>query len=742
MTPDAELQLELDLDQTVHVVSCTIEEGLSQQTFANLEVATTEQLQLEGVLERVARLELAPTGFPARRWDLRVGHMDFVKIDEGSLRYRLQLFPAMWLMRFTADTRKFRNLSAQQIVEQVLSQHRVAHRFELRRETEVRKYCAQYRESNLNFVLRLLEFEGIFYRFDDDGTVVFSDSSPSADAIDGLSRFELVEAEGAMQWSEVGIHAFRKGRRVQSGTATVSDYNWKKPKLSLMASSAAAEDAELEVYDYPVGYRRPDQGKRIAKHRLEALRVGSSYREGRGNVTSFRPGRCFHFGNLAGAGFAGEYLLTQVKHIYANRKFSKHNELKEKAVNYRNDFVGLAKESVFRPALQTAHPHVAGCHSAMVRGPEGEEIHTDVHGRFRAQFHWDREATGSDEDSRWLRNSQEVASGLVLARVDWEQSIGYINGDPDRPFGLARHINGAMPAEYGQPSNKTRMSMKSPSYPGKGGFNEMRMEDIAGSQHMDWFAEKDMSGQVGVDRSEHIGVDETRSIDKSFSWSVGNDQSMTIGSNFTYGVGNDHLMQVGKNRTAKVGQDEELTITKVYSYKVTGNSIEKVKGDRILKAAEENGSIARATAEHATRAVTGAVQVTGDGSMSTVVQDTLTESVKGSKTVSVTDGGIDIRAGRDMTVTITGNVVRESKESMGAAAMHDVVDVAASARFEAGKKFAINGDQIVIEAKSNLHFVSNGLEVQLTPGKTKLAGKVVIDANVLKASGNAHNVSN
>ena len=61
---------------------------------------------------------------------------------------------------------------------------------------------------------------------------------------------------------------------------------------------------------------------------------------------------------------------------------------------------------------------VAGTHTAMVRGPAGEEIHTDKYGRCRVQLHWDREAVGTDEDSRWVRKCQESATSMNLGLDD------------------------------------------------------------------------------------------------------------------------------------------------------------------------------------------------------------------------------------------------------------------------------------------------------------------------------------
>ena len=742
MTPDAELNLTLDIAQDVTVVTCNLVEGISKLTHACLEVASTTHLSLDGVLEKDAVIDLSPVGFLERRWTLRVGHVDFTKITEGSLRYLVNLYPAFWLLRFTTNTRKFRSMSAQQIISQILGEHAIAHRFELIRQTDTRKYCAQYRETNLDFILRLLEFEGIYYFFEQDGTLVFADHSPDNEAIDGVSLFELQEAEGAMQWGNVGIYAFKKGRRVASGKATVNDFNWKKPKVPLLKDAAAAEDAELEIYDYPVGYRREDQGVRIAKLRLEALRVPATYAEGSGNVTSFAPARGFTFGSLASARFAGEYLLCDIEHDYVNRKFEEHAGGVESDVNYRNHWQAIPKSVPFRPPLVTAQPHIAGCHSAMVRGPEGEEIHTDVHGRYRAQFHWDREAVGSDEDSRWLRNTQEVATGMVLARVGWEQSIAYVNGDPDRPFGFARQINGQMTPEYGQPFNKTRTTVKTPTYPGGGGFNELRMEDLLGSQHMDWHGERDMMNQIGNDRSEHVGGNENKKIGNSFSWTVGNDQQIDIGGNFKVGVGDKYSFNVDADRTKKVTGNEEIKVTAVYAYQVEGNDKEEVTGDRKVEAAEKSGSITRAVNNDLNRWVQGDWQAEGPGNYEIIVQDDLTESVAHSKSVKVNNGGIGLRVGGKYNMTVGQLTSRKSAQSMGYSSQNANVTVMGSATFHGKENIAVNSKEIVLDADSSILLESKGLSIELTPTLTTIKGAMKIDAlGDITVKGNIDNLT-
>ncbi len=761
MTPDAELSLSLDIDVPIVVVRATVAEQLSEVTHARLEIATNEYLDLDGVLEAPARIDLAPLGFSPRRWTLRVGHVDFLRISEGSLRYVVNLYSDVWLLRFTQNTRKFRNLSAEQIVSQVLGEHGVAHRFQLVRPTETRKYCAQYRESNLDFVHRLLEHEGIYYFFEPDGTMVMADRSLSCPDVEGKAFFDLLEAAGALSWDEVGIFQLSRGRRAASGASTVNDFNWKKPKLPLIATATDSEDPELEIYDYPVGYRRPDQGTRLAQQRLEAQRVQARYLRGQGNVTAFEPARCFTMGALASQRFAGEYLLRRVEHRYFNRKFTESaldrpigegferderavdTVALEKGVNYRNHFEAIPKSVPFRPPLVTPHPHIAGCHTAMVRGPEGEQIHTDVHGRFRAQFHWDREAVGTDEDSRWVRNTQETATGMVLARVGWEQTVAYIDGDPDRPIGIARDINGAMPSEYGQPANKTRMTIKTPNYPSNGGFNEIRLEDLAGMQHFDWFGQNDFLGEVVHDRFVTIGANETHKVSEALTHIVVQNQQCSIGGKYDVSIGAEQTFTVHDDRTKQVSGKEHRKINDMHTTFIDGDDTETVTGDRIVKAAEEVGSITRIAENALSRTVGGNWSAEGDGDIDIRVQGKLTETVGGSKAVSVEKGNIrTVVTGGKCDVTVGASATRNAATELGASGKNSMITVGGSVSLTSGKKLAINGDKILLQATTKLAFRSQALSITLEPGKTSITGLMKIDSGGdIQVTGNPDNIT-
>jgi type VI secretion system secreted protein VgrG len=572
-----DFDLHLGIDQPFWLVSGKVAEAISEPTLATLEIAADQDLELDKVLAQPAVLTLLLDGIPARRWTLRVGRAAFVGITDGSPRYAIELHAPIWLLRHTINTRKFRDLSAKDIVSKVLGECGIPFGWKLAAPLSPQSYCVQYRESNFAFVSRLLEFEGVYYTTGEDGVLILEDTSASSPPVggggEGEAYFDLLDAAGSLDRDALGIHALQRFSRVASGTATVNDFNWKKPRLGLMSSISSKVDAELEVYDYPTGYREPDEGALLARHRLEAHRVPSRTVEGRGNVVGFAPAHRFVFGSNAGDLFAGEYVIVRVEHTFENARAGA-------STTYGNGFRAIPRSAPFRPPLVTPRPVVAGNHTAMVRGP-GNEIHTDSYGRFKAQFHWDREATGTDADSRWMRMLQEPATSMTLARVGWEMNVAYVDGDPDRPVGISRHINGVMLPTYSQPRNKTMMSIKTPSSPATGGYNELKLEDSAGAMEFALRAEKDFIGLTEHDKSETIGNNEQHAVVKTLQHVVQHDQTVAIGASSTTTVANDHEYHVDGDRTRTVGGSESVHVDGSQTLSAEKNEKETVGSVRL-----------------------------------------------------------------------------------------------------------------------------------------------------------------
>ncbi|WP_188635913.1 type VI secretion system tip protein TssI/VgrG, partial [Halopseudomonas pertucinogena] len=96
-------------------------------------------------------------------------------------RYRITLIPRLAYLQHAANQRIFQHLSVPQIIARVLNDHGIqsdAFQFQLGSEYPERDYCTQYDESDLHFIQRLCEEEGIHYHFrhsQDGHLLVFGD---------------------------------------------------------------------------------------------------------------------------------------------------------------------------------------------------------------------------------------------------------------------------------------------------------------------------------------------------------------------------------------------------------------------------------------------------------------------------------------------------------------------------------------------------------------------------------------
>lgn len=793
------IEVDLDIgDRTWPALAARVEEGMSELGGAWIELALGEDLDIEQLLEEEAVVTVTWAGEEIRRFTMRLARGRFLDERDGALRYELELRPALWFLGLDRNTRKFRDETTEAIVSRVLDEGRVRHAWRTTRPTASRPYCVQYRETNLAFVLRLLEYEGVYYSFDPDGVMILADASSASRPAPGKAVYTMMQAAGALSHGDFEVTSFERGAAVGSGKATVNDYSWKTPKLSLLASATGARDAHLEVYDYPTGYRDPGMGAVLAKLRLEALEAQKRFAEGTSSVPGFTPARTFDFQHDEAASFSGRWLLVHVEHRFRAGG--------EGVIAYENRFRAIPAEVPFRPALVTPWPIVAGNHTAMVRGPAGEEIHTDRYGRAKVQLHWDREARGTDEDSRWIRTLQEISTSIALSRVGWEISVGYIDGDPDRPIGLARLINGQMVPTYGQPANRNRMTIRTETYPGKAGYNELRMDDSGGSMTMDWHAQKDMRNVVRHDRTETIGQNLTVLIQKGSSRVVEKDQAVEIGANEIRNVSRDAILKVEKDRAHTIAGSETVNASGEADATVDGNDTETVgsirmtrtgsfgvpvpspkelikslvpsAGDVASKAAGASfgsslgsiaqsvvptpkqalsaatgglsdirslsdltallkGSIDRAVQKRFTRMVGGAQVAMAGGSIAHEAGKLLVEAVGGAKlTVAATEGIRQAVSGYLMSA-VGGLVLRKSKGDMSVSAKKTSVNVGAAATLSSAERVELRGTEIDVTAAEKLTLDAGDLVIEMTPDKVTLKGSVKLESgDRIKVRGN------
>ena len=585
---------------------------LGKPAVLEIEVLFDDYFDTEDLIAQSALLEFAHDGGTTRLFG---GIVDSVTAIGSSAvgnagrtyQYSFRLVSELSLLAGNHGCRILQKVNVQGAVQAVLADSAPDLKVEWRLTGTypTRDYCVQYQETDLAFISRLFEAEGIYYFFEagDDGelSLVVCDDSTSAQAIDGEStlhfrRFHTDVLDDAIL-QVTGVS------EVVSGKFTLRDFNFLKPKIDMTATAAAAKDTDLEVYDYPGGYLDPSDGSRVAKTRLEAAQARAATLKLALNCTRVSVGRKM---TVAGTGSTdGDWVTTSVVHEYESVEPGHHVCHAEL----------LPAATKFRPARVTPRPVIEGPQTASVVCPSGsqaEEIHTDEHGQCKVKFHWDLGPAMDDTATAWMRVSQLQTSGsMMLPRLGWEVVVEFLEGDPDRPIVTGRLYNGLYMPPYALPEGKTRTSISTSSTPGGGGSNEIRFEDKAGGEEIMIHSQKDTNIAVANNKAKNVGNNETLN--------VGSDSTTTIGANQTVKITKGSQNAISANQTISVGATRELEVNAVASWNVggsstttvgaaqheqIGNPLEALIALAVAKAAE----IAAAKAADAVAAIQGAVQ--------------------------------------------------------------------------------------------------------------------------------------
>jgi type VI secretion system secreted protein VgrG len=522
--------------------------------------------------------------------------------------YRATLVPQVWRLRHRHDCRIFQGMTTPDILKKVLASAGIArdqYRLALSGAYEPRDYCVQYRESDWAFMSRLMEEDGIFYFFEhapDGHVLVMGDAKSAFKAIPG----EVVPFRHGSGLVTDGEHVerFRFTEEVQPGQVALRDFNFKRPNMPMEVKGTAAKDTDLEVYDYPGEYQVPGRGSpgkglTLAQVRMEewqALRVEG---HGESDCERFVPGGLFTLAGHARRLFNRRYLLTGVGHEGYQPQVLEEEAGAEGQLSYSNHFSCIPDDVPYRPARVTPKPVVRGIQTAIVVGPEGEEIYTDEFGRVKVQFHWDREGKSNEKSSCWIRVSQawagEAWGAMFIPRIGQEVVVDFIEGDPDRPLITGRVYNGLNPVPYVLPDEKTKSTVRSNSSPGGNGFNELRFEDRKGKEQVFMHAERNMDVHVKHDSLETIRHDRHQTIGSvGKAGKVGDqnelvfrDKSLTVHRNSHEHVGGDLKLLVGGidgagNQDIVIKADRKELVLKDSHLHVVGNLNEAVDATQSL----------------------------------------------------------------------------------------------------------------------------------------------------------------
>ncbi len=555
----------------------TVTEELGRLFSINVELGSTEDINFEDLLGKNISIRL--NLLQNKRYFN--GYISSISqgVNEGRYaRYFATIHPWLWFLTRTADCRIFQNKTVPDIIKDILREQGYSDIHDgLKGTHRTWDYCVQYRETDFNFISRLMEQEGIYYFFKHEQgkhTLCLANDMASHEKMPNCYKISYYPADQAVVREGECISGWNITKQLQTGTYCLNDYDFEHPKSDLHVNSNIIRDhdrASFEIYDYPGEYVKNDEGNDSVKIRIQELHSQYERMQGNGNVRGLICGGLFKLDLFPRSDQNREYLVTGVTHHVRIESFDSSTD---SGSHYSNQFSVVESSTPFRTSRLTPKPFVQGPQTAVVVGPSGEEIHTDKYGRVKVQFHWDRLGTKNENSSCWVRVSHPWAGknwGMVaIPRIGQEVIVDFLEGDPDQPIITGRVYNAEQMPPYELPANKTQTGILTRS--SKGGSaanaNELRFEDKKGSEQVYLHAEKnqdievenDESHSVGHDRKKTIDNDETTLVKHDRTETVGNNETITVGVNRTEKVGSNESITIGSNRTKTVGASETASV--------------------------------------------------------------------------------------------------------------------------------------------------------------------------------------
>ena len=474
-------------------------------------------------------------------------------ITRGLRSYAMTIRPQMWLLSRRSDCRIWMDKTSLEIAETLFSEHGIPapDTSGVIKTPPVQHYSTQFNETDLDYLLRRFEEDGLYYFFShEDG----SHKLHVADTANGwLGPSPSAQGEGKVrlaQGSSDRNHINDWARRFSyvPGQRAGADWNFETPGMvpsNMTPSLVQMPDAtKRELYEYPARIQTVEEAERAQKLRAQSIEADHDRVFGGSTSRILEAGRRFTPYEVAHPEHEyEEHVIIKASHTIVDRSYETNSNEPE----YRNAFEAIPARVPLTPHRTTKRPKIEGTQVAIVAGPKGEEIHPDQYGRIKLWFPWDRKAKKDGTDTCWVRVAQNWAGstwgGQIIPRIGMEVMVAFVDGDPDRPLVTGVVPNPANAVPYDLPANKTKSTFRTNTHKGVG-FNELSFEDDKGREEIYVHAQKD--------RNEKIRNNHTEQIDNNWVQSVGHNKSIEVRNNHHEVVGGNMMVTVGPSGIGRI----------------------------------------------------------------------------------------------------------------------------------------------------------------------------------------------
>ncbi|MDG4555917.1 MAG: type VI secretion system tip protein TssI/VgrG [Candidatus Contendobacter sp.] len=486
--------------------------------------------------------------------------------------YRATLSPWLWFLTRTSDCRIFQKKKVPDIIKEIFREQGFTDfKDSLGGSYREWEYCVQYRETDFNFISRLMEQEGMYYYCTHENgkhIVVLADGYGSHGKFPQYEQLPYFPPDVHDHRERDHLSEWVSFKQVQPGAYALNDFDFKSPRKNLRAVLNQPKShalADFEMYDYPGDYVEPGDGNNYSKIRLQELLTQHEIAQGRGNAAGLAVGYLFSLTQCPREEQNREYLIVSATHRLESDEYESFSGGAISGKPYLGEIVAVEAKQPYRAPRVTPKPVVQGPQTAIVVGPKGEEIYTDQYGRVKCQFHWDRHGNADQDSSCWIRVAQNWAGkkwgSFNLPRIGQEVIVDFLEGDPDQPIITGRVYNGANMPPYGLPDKKMVSTLKSLSTPGGGGFNEIRLDDTKDKEQIFIHGQYNQDVRIENDSLEWIGNDRHLIVENNQFEQVNGDKHLTVKGSQKEKVGGDKHQQVKGDHNQKVSGALSINVT-------------------------------------------------------------------------------------------------------------------------------------------------------------------------------------
>ncbi len=626
--------------------------------------------------------------------------------------YRAVLAPRLSRLALSHQSRIFPNMTVREIVGRVLDEAGVDHAFKLSGRYSPREYTTQYKETDLAFVQRLLEFEGIRYYFEHAGqteTMVLDDGTAyppiEADPVVPYSHADGLRPTDSLET----IRDFVARQRLVTKWARHKDYDYRNPSGTLLdedkVPARKAVGVLSDALTSPAGDSDSGEGsydgRALAKVRTEEIETTRLVMTGTGDCLRFRSGFEFTLEDHYRKDQNQAYLLTRVLHRGAQPDAAEAMSVDETLPGYSNEFQCVPSSVRYRPPRLTPLPKLPGVLTAKVVSG-GTYGAVDDQGRYLVQFPFDQNGDGTGKPVRLAQPYVGESSGGTYGQhfpvhTGAEMVVACVDGNVDRIIGLSTVYNGAhaSPVTSENPAHSTLRSW---------GQNELTLDDTQGEENVYLFTTKNHTVEVTHDQSTTVGNDRMRTVERDEKLIVKNDQTEQVDRDASLVVGVDQSIQVGMNRDMKVGNNLTESVGSMMTLDVGGVKTEKV------------GAASQLTIGGLYAVNVGAVK-------SESVKGVSSESVGGSKMVDVKGSYTTTTGGASINQVKEGFILSVGKQGQLSFGEAGALTTGQDLTIDAGTKAIINvADQLTLKCgKAEIVLKKNG-DVSIKGNKIDLKG--------------------